>query len=147
MPPRPPASGTPPGRASALGPRRWSTATSSTSPELQALVARAALFIGGDTGPLHVAATTRIPVVGIYGPTLPIRSAPWRDPTCITESVDIGELPCRPCDQRHCEPGDFRCLTHLRPDAVIAAAERALARAYDQRHDDRRPACGAAAQA
>ena len=115
--------------------------------ELRALVARAALFIGGDSGPLHVAATTRVPVVGIYGPTQPIRSAPWRDPACITESVDIGELPCRPCDQRHCEPGDFRCLTHLKPDAVIAAAERALARAYDQRHHDRRPANGAAAQA
>ena len=63
--------------------------------ELRALVARAALFIGGNSGPLHVAATTRVPIVGIYGPTLPIRSAPWRDPACITESVDIGELPCR----------------------------------------------------
>ena len=48
--------------------------------ELHALVGRARLYIGGDSGPLHVAATTRTPIVGLYGPTLPVRSAPWRDP-------------------------------------------------------------------
>ncbi len=49
--------------------------------ELRALVERSGLFIGGDTGPLHVAATTTTPVVAIYGPTLPARSTPWRDPS------------------------------------------------------------------
>ena len=48
--------------------------------ELRALVGRSRLFVGGDTGPLHIAATTDTPVVGIYGPTLPARSAPWRPP-------------------------------------------------------------------
>jgi heptosyltransferase-1 len=38
---------------------------------------RAALFIGGDTGPLHLAAALRIPVIGIYGPTDPARNGPW----------------------------------------------------------------------
>ena len=47
--------------------------------ELRALLDRAALYIGGDSGPLHIAATTRVPIVGLYGPTLPVRSAPWRD--------------------------------------------------------------------
>ena len=47
--------------------------------ELRAVIARSRLFVGGDTGPLHVAATTSTPVVGIYGPTLDARSAPWRD--------------------------------------------------------------------
>ena len=46
--------------------------------ELRALMDRAALFIGGDSGPLHIAATTDVPMVGLYGPTLPERSAPWR---------------------------------------------------------------------
>jgi heptosyltransferase I len=98
--------------------------------ELRALVARAGLFIGGDTGPLHIAATTGTPIVGIYGPTLPARSAPWRDPRVPTESVEISGLPCRPCDQRVCEPGDFRCLTRIDPERVIAAAERALAQVH-----------------
>jgi ADP-heptose:LPS heptosyltransferase len=96
--------------------------------ELRALVDRAALYIGGDSGPLHVAATTHVPIVGLYGPTLPERSAPWRDPNDVTESVDAGALPCRPCDQRVCAPGDFRCLTQIDASRVVEAAERALAR-------------------
>ena len=97
--------------------------------ELRALVDRAALYIGGDSGPLHVAATSTVPIVGLYGPTLPVRSAPWRAPRWITESVGVEGLECRPCDQRTCVPGDFRCLTWLRPEQVSDAAERALARA------------------
>jgi ADP-heptose:LPS heptosyltransferase len=94
--------------------------------ELRALVARAALFIGGDSGPLHVAATTATPIVGLFGPTLAARSAPWRDPRLATAAIEPGPLPCRPCDQRHCAPGDFRCLSGLDAARVIEAAERAL---------------------
>ena len=94
--------------------------------ELRALIGRSRLFIGGDTGPLHVAATTATPVVAVYGPTLPVRSTPWRSPDLVTESVEVTGLACRPCDQRVCEPGDYRCLTTLKPQDVLAAAERAL---------------------
>ncbi|HVH57863.1 MAG TPA: glycosyltransferase family 9 protein, partial [Vicinamibacterales bacterium] len=94
--------------------------------ELRALIGRSRVFIGGDTGPLHVAATTKTPVVGLYGPTLPARSAPWRDVTIPTWSLEVAGLPCRPCEQRVCAPGDFRCLTSLRPEDVITAAEQAL---------------------
>jgi ADP-heptose:LPS heptosyltransferase len=97
--------------------------------ELRALVDRAALYIGGDSGPLHIAATSRVPIVGLYGPTLPARSAPWRAPDCVTESVQVSGLECRPCNQRTCAPGDFRCLTWMKPEQVIEAAERALDRA------------------
>jgi lipopolysaccharide heptosyltransferase II len=96
--------------------------------ELRSLIARASLFIGGDSGPMHIAATTEVPIVGIYGPTLPVRSAPWRPKTLITESVELADLACRPCDQRRCVPGDFRCLARLSPQLVVEAAERALAR-------------------
>lgn len=94
--------------------------------ELRALIERSRLFIGGDTGPLHIAATTRTPVVGIYGPTLPARSEPWRDPSVRSVAVEVTGLPCRPCDQRVCAPGDFRCLSQLPPSQVIAAARRAI---------------------
>src|SRR5437763_835600 len=59
---------------------------------------------------------------------MPVRSAPWRGRGWITEWVEPGELPCRPCDQRVCEPGDFRCLTSITPQHVIDACERALVR-------------------
>jgi ADP-heptose:LPS heptosyltransferase len=94
--------------------------------ELRALADRAAVYIGGDSGPLHIAATTETPVVALFGPTLPPRSMPWRDPRWFAEAVDAGPLPCRPCRQRTCEPGDFRCLTRIDPQQVVEAAERAL---------------------
>jgi ADP-heptose:LPS heptosyltransferase len=95
-------------------------------PELRALIARASLYIGGDSGPLHIAGTTGVPVVGLYGPTLPIRSQPFRGAQFTSLAAEVADLPCRPCDQRVCEPGDFRCLTGISAEAVAALAERAL---------------------
>jgi lipopolysaccharide heptosyltransferase II len=96
--------------------------------DIRALVERAALFIGGDSGPLHIAATSDVPVVGLYGPTLPERSAPWRPADVPTASVDAGDLACRPCAQRICTPGDFRCLTGISVTAVREASEQLLER-------------------
>jgi lipopolysaccharide heptosyltransferase II len=95
--------------------------------ELRALVSRAAVYIGGDSGPLHIAGTTTTPIVALFGPTLAERSMPWRDPRWFAEAVDAGPLECRPCRQRECAPGDFRCLTRITAEQVAGAAERALA--------------------
>jgi lipopolysaccharide heptosyltransferase II len=94
--------------------------------ELRALVDRASLYIGGDSGPMHVAATSRVPMISLYGPTLPARSAPWRPGSVPAMAIEIQGLECRPCDQRVCLPGDFRCLTRIAAADVIAAAERLL---------------------
>ena len=96
--------------------------------ELRALVDVAALYIGGDSGPMHVAATSAVPMVSLYGPTLPARSRPWRNPETPAIAVEVEGLPCRPCDQRVCEPGDFRCLGRITPGEVIEAANRLLQR-------------------
>jgi len=96
--------------------------------ELRALTARAAVYIGGDSGPLHIAATTTTPIVGLFGPTLAGRSMPWRNTRWRAEAVDAGPLPCRPCTQRTCTPGDFRCLTRIDPARVVWAAERVMQR-------------------
>jgi len=94
--------------------------------ELRALLERSAVYIGGDSGPLHLAASTPVPIVAIFGPTPSERSFPWRDPAVSAIAIEIEGLPCRPCDQRRCEPGDFRCLTRIDAARVIAAAERLL---------------------
>jgi lipopolysaccharide heptosyltransferase II len=99
-----------------------------TLDELRALMDRAALYIGGDSGPMHIASTSTVPIVGLYGPTLPVRSAPWRAPQWPSEAAEVDGLACRPCDQRVCVHGDFRCLTWLAPEQVMEAAERALSR-------------------
>jgi lipopolysaccharide heptosyltransferase II len=94
--------------------------------ELRALLDVSALYIGGDSGPMHIASTSDVPIVGLYGPTLAERSAPWRPASMATTSLDAGALPCRPCDQRVCAPGDFRCLTLIDAGRVLRAATEIL---------------------
>lgn len=48
-----------------------------TITELIALTRGAKLFVGGDTGPLHLAAALQVPVVAIFGPTDPARNGPY----------------------------------------------------------------------
>lgn len=57
--------------------------------ELIALTRRADLFIGGDTGPLHLAAALGVPVVAIFGPTDPARNGPYEFPT-VRDSRRVG---------------------------------------------------------
>ena len=98
--------------------------------ELRALIGRAALYIGGDSGPLHIAAhDARRRSSALYGPTLPARSMPWRDPAvAATGASTPGPLPCRPCDQRALRARRLPLPDrHLGPNAVIEAAEQALA--------------------
>jgi heptosyltransferase I len=52
-------------------------AMSTSISELIAITRRAALFIGGDTGPMHLAAILKVPVVAIFGPTNPARNGPY----------------------------------------------------------------------
>jgi len=107
-------------RAVVLEPRTWSLE------EIQALAARGAVYIGCDTGPAHVAGTTKVPIVALFGPTLPETWAPWRPAGPLTIPLGVQGLPCRPCDQRVCEPGDFRCLNWIRPEQVLDAAIKCL---------------------
>lgn len=54
--------------------------------ELIALTRRAALFIGGDTGPLHLAAALGIPTIAIFGPTNPARNGPFGNRSIVLRS-------------------------------------------------------------
>jgi len=56
--------------------------------ELIALTRRAALFVGGDTGPLHLAAALKIPVVAIFGPTNPARNGPFGTRSIVLRSPE-----------------------------------------------------------
>jgi len=85
--------------------------------ELRELLGRAALFVGPDSGPMHIAAAAGTPIVALFGPTLPENFAPWQaKATLIARNLD-----CRPCKQRRCVTKDFRCLRNIRPAEVYAA--------------------------
>ena len=84
---------------------------------LPALLSRCQLFVGNDSGAMHVAAAVGLPVVAIFGPTDPHGTAPVT-PRCTV----VREKPyCSPCFLRRC-PIDHRCMTSVRPEAVEAAA-------------------------
>jgi heptosyltransferase-2 len=85
--------------------------------DLPALLSQCHLFVGNDSGAMHVAAAVGLPVVAVFGPTDPFGTAPVT-PRC---SV-VQERPyCSPCFLRRC-PTDHRCMTRVTPDAVEAAA-------------------------
>jgi len=72
----------------------------STLKQFFALAQRARLFLGGDTGPLHLAAAAGTPIVGIYGPTPARRNGPFSPADVIVERFD---LDCRvDCFRRSC---------------------------------------------
>ncbi len=72
----------------------------STLKQFFALAQQAKLFIGGDTGPLHLAAAAGTPLVGIYGPTPARRNGPFSSADVIVERFD---LDCRvDCFRRSC---------------------------------------------
>jgi heptosyltransferase I len=87
--------------------------------ELIALTRHAKLFIGGDTGPLHLAAALQVPVVGIYGPTDPARNGPYG-----TRSIVLRSPESFTTHARHAEPEEG--LLAISADAVLSAARELL---------------------
>lgn len=56
--------------------------------ELIALTRRARIFIGGDTGPMHLAAAMKVPVVALFGPTDPERNGPYGTRTVVLRNPE-----------------------------------------------------------
>jgi heptosyltransferase I len=87
--------------------------------ELIALTRRAKLFIGGDTGPLHLAAALRVPVVAIFGPTDPARNGPYG-----THSIVLRSPASRTSHARVADPEQG--LLDISADRVVGAARELL---------------------
>ncbi len=87
-----------------------------------ALLARSALVVSNDSGPLHLALAVGTPVVGLFGPTLPELSGPPSGAKAISLFGSIG-CPV-PCYQLNC-PANL-CMSEIRVDQVVAAAETFL---------------------
>ena len=90
---------------------------------LIALTRRARLFIGGDTGPMHLAAALEIPVVAIFGPTDPARNGPYRTSKA-TRSVVLRNPASTTSHARKSQPDN--ALLEISVDAVVRAARIVL---------------------
>ena len=90
-----------------------------TITELIALTRRARLFIGGDTGPLHLAAALGVPVVAIFGPTDPARNGPYA-----TRAIVLRNPSSTTTHARRSQPDQG--LLEISVDKVVSAARELL---------------------
>jgi heptosyltransferase I len=96
---------------------------SCTISELIALTRRARLLIGGDTGPMHMAAALKIPVVAVFGPTNPTRNGPFG-----TRSIVLRSASSLTDHTRRGEPEQG--LLEITVDEVVAASRKLLQNSY-----------------
>ncbi len=91
---------------------------------LAALLKRSALFVGNDTGAMHIAAAVGTPLVGLFGPSNPMEWGPRGGPA----EVIYKGLDCRVCFHPTCRRGEQNCMKLITVDEVMAAVQRMLGR-------------------
>lgn len=98
--------------------------------QLAAVIDRASLFLGADSGVMHVASATSTPIIAIFGPSNPAAWSPWRpnDAALVLRSAPE----CSPCSYIGHSLGQREgcaartCMRLVTPDTVIASARRVL---------------------
>lgn len=88
--------------------------------EMTSLLRRTAVYVGGDSGPTHLAAALGVPLVGLYGPTDPARNGPWgagpmrvlRHGSSVTSHKKVAEID--------------RGLGRIEVDEVLAAVDEVV---------------------
>ena len=89
--------------------------------DLIGIFSQARLTMGPDSGPMHLAAATGVPVISLWGATSPIRSAPWGSEAFVLQ----GPAACSPCYTRHCPIGRA-CMQRITPAHVMQKAREIL---------------------
>jgi heptosyltransferase III len=84
--------------------------------ELGALIAKARLFFGMDSAPMHLAAAVNTPAVVLFGPSGVFNWGPWGEGHLVIKQ----DWDCLPCGQDGCEGSKIsRCLVELTPEEVL----------------------------
>ncbi|MFA5038254.1 MAG: glycosyltransferase family 9 protein [Candidatus Omnitrophota bacterium] len=100
---------------------------------LCALILRAELVVGSDSGALQIASYLDRPIVGLYGPTDPDRYGPWS-----SHSIAVRKnVLCAPCSQAACLRRDHACMKTILPYDVLLAVKLIL-EGKEERFRDRR---------
>lgn len=91
--------------------------------ELVAVIAQAELFVGNDSGPAHIAAAVKTPLVVLFGPASSVRWSPWRAPSVLVQNY----FPCNPCSMYTCEAFDEpECIRSITVDQALKAIDRLI---------------------
>lgn len=98
-----------------LGDRVINLAGKTTIRELMALINECSVFVSNDSGPMHIAAALKVPLVALFGSTNPTKTGPYQHGKVIYKGAF-----CSPCYRRTC-PIDFRCMLKITVDEVFNA--------------------------
>ncbi|NGX61667.1 MAG: ADP-heptose--LPS heptosyltransferase 2 [Chlamydiae bacterium] len=88
--------------------------------ELLALIQRCNAFLTNDSGPMHIAAALKTPLVALFGSTNDVATGPYKHGVVIHKHVE-----CSPCYKRVC-PIDFRCMKRIESDEVYETLKKLL---------------------
>lgn len=89
-------------------------AAKTTLRELIALIKCCSIFLTNDSGPMHIAAALKVPLLALFGSTSDVRTGPYGGGTVIHKHVE-----CSPCYKRVC-PIDFKCMKRITVDEVYS---------------------------
>lgn len=91
--------------------------------QLAALTAQAGLFVGNDTGPLHLAVALGVRCVAVFGASDPLRNGPFGR----QHRIQAGGPECQPCWKTSCARQDLACLTWVTPEKVLESCGKLIA--------------------
>ena len=90
--------------------------------ELAAILKGAALSVGPDSGPGHLAAAVGTPFVTLFGPTAPARTAPYGSMELVVHS----EISCAPCYKKQCPENTKQCMRNIKVEKVLEKITQTL---------------------
>ena len=94
-----------------------------TIKQFAAIAKKSALFVGSDSGAMHIATAVGTPVVALFGPSNPREWGPRGGPV----EVLYKEIDCRSCFHPTCQRGEQNCMKLISVDEVETASKRLMA--------------------
>lgn len=91
---------------------------------LVAVIDRCSILITNDSGPMHIAAARRVPIVAMFGPTDERISGPWTG--AHGKARILRPTDCEPCYNPECQKGAEPCLARISAEEAAAAAEELI---------------------
>jgi len=102
--------------------RALSTAGTFDLAESAALLARCQCLVSSDTGPLHLATAVQTATIGLYGSTDPRRAGPVGK----NARILARQLPCVPCEEKHCPLATMACMSAISVNDVVEAVRSVI---------------------